>query len=94
MRYTVYGVGSSAIAWIIAIPIVIIFQCNPVAFFWNQNIPGGKCIDTNSFYFASGVLSSITLVTVLLLPLPIVARLKITMAKKLGLAGSFSLGAL
>ena len=94
MKNTVYGVGIATVAWLIASTLVIIFQCTPIPYFWNEKIPGGHCIDANPFYFAAGITSTVAMITVLFLPLPIILRLKTTTPKKLGLAGSFILGAL
>lgn len=93
MKRTVYSVGIFTMAWLIASALTIIFQCTPVPFFWNEKISGGHCIDGNPFYFAIGITSTVAMITVLFLPLPIIIQLKTSTAKKLGLAGSFILGA-
>lgn len=93
MKNTVYSVGIFTIAWLLASALTIIFQCTPVPFFWNEKISGGHCIDANPFYFAVGITSTVAMITVLFLPLPIILQLKTSTAKKLGLAGSFILGA-
>ena len=93
LRNTVYGVGVLTIAWLVAITVAVVFQCNPIQFFWNHEIVGGKCIHTNRFYFAAGVTSTVAIIFVLFLPLPIILRLKTTDTKKFGLAASFILGA-
>ena len=93
LRNTIYGIGVLTIAWLIAITLTVVFQCNPIRFFWNPKIAGGKCIQTNRFYFSAGITSTVAIIFVLFLPLPIILRLKTTNAKKLGLAASFILGA-
>lgn len=79
--------------WLIAITLTVVFQCNPIHFFWNPTIAGGKCIHANRFYFSAGITSTVAIIFVLFLPLPIILRLKTTNTKKFGLAVSFVLGA-
>ncbi|KAL8784508.1 MAG: hypothetical protein Q9195_009018 [Heterodermia aff. obscurata] len=93
LRNTIYGIGVLTIAWLIAVTLTVVLQCNPVRFFWNPKIPGGTCIHTNRFYFAAGLTSTVAIIFVLFLPLPIILRLKTTNTKKFGLAASFILGA-
>ena len=93
LRNVIYGIGVLTVAWLIAITLTVVLQCNPIPFFWNPKIAGGKCIHANRFYFAAGLTSTIAIVTVLFLPLPIILRLKTTNTKKFGLAASFILGA-
>lgn len=94
MRLTVYAIGTFMVAWTTSSLIVIICQCTPVKFFWDREIEGGHCINANAFYFAIGLISTIVMVSVLFLPLPIIWHLHVSMTKKLGLAFSFTLGVL
>lgn len=45
-------------------------------------------------YFSSAVISGLTILAVLLLPLPVVYKLQTSKSKKIGLAFSFSAGIL
>ena len=94
MRLSVYGLTAFTIAWVLAMMLVVIFQCNPVQFFWNREIPGGHCINANDFYFAMAVVSTVVLVTVLFLPVPIIWTLQISYTRRLGLAFVFTIGVL
>ena len=71
-----------------------IFQCRPVAAFWNHTIQNVKCIDLPAFTVASGVLNLMTDVLILCLPLPMVWGLNTTRAQKVTLTGIFLLGVL
>ena len=94
LRNTVYGVGALTLAWIVAISLVVVFQCHPIPDFWNPKMKDdGKCIKRNQFYFTAGLTSTVAILAVLFLPLPIILKLKTTTVKKVGLAGSFVLGA-
>ena len=94
LRRSVYGIGAFILAWTIATTLMVIFQCRPVECFWDRESDGGSCIDANPAYFATGLISSVTLVVGLLLPLPIIWKLQISYLRKLGLGLSFSIGAL
>ena len=63
-------------------------------FLWDRETIVGICKDADTFYFISGLLSTITIVVVLLSPLPIIWKLQVSNLRKLGLAFSFTAGAL
>ena len=94
MRLSVYALTAFTIAWVFAMVIVVIFQCAPVQFFWNREIVGGHCINANDFYFAMAVVSTVVLVAVLFLPVPIIWKLQISYTRRLGLAFVFTIGVL
>ncbi|EPS41737.1 hypothetical protein H072_4340 [Dactylellina haptotyla CBS 200.50] len=68
----------------------IIFQCTPIDY-WNDPI-FAKCIDRSASFIAGGVLIVVTDVMVLLLPIPIIWKLKLPIRSRLGVIGIFSLG--
>ena len=94
MKYTVYGFSALTTIWTIVMALVIIIQCTPVQYFWNREIPGGKCIDADAYYFSTGLSSTIIMVLVLALPLPLIWKLQISLSRRFGLAVIFLMGAL
>ena len=94
MRLSVYALTAFEIAWVLVEVIVLIFQCAPVQFFWNREIPGGHCINADDFYFATSVVITVVLIAVLLLPVPIVWNLQASYTRRLGLAFVFTIGVL
>ena len=94
MKYAVYGLSALIITWTIVISLVVVVQCNPVQYFWNRSIPGGKCINNDAYYFATGLSSTIIMITVLALPLPLIWKLQVSLSRRLGLAVIFLMGAL
>lgn len=40
-------IGALVIAWSLALIFLIVFNCKPIAYFWDKSIPGGQCINTN-----------------------------------------------
>lgn len=94
IRRSIYGIGTFMLCWTIATTLVINFQCITVQHFWNRKILKGSCINANDFYFAVSPTSTIVLIAVLFLPVPIIWKLQGSKTKRLGLALSFTIGAL
>lgn len=89
-----YGLIVFTIGWVFAMMVGIILQCTPVQYFWNREIAGGHCMNANAFYFAMGVISTVVLVAVLFLPVPILCMLQVSSARRVGLASVFTIGVL
>ena len=94
MRMAVYITSAWNTVWTISTVLVTIFACGPVERIWNPERYGGHCIDQSVFYFTRSLISTLTNLVVLLLPLPIVWKLQVSTSRKLGLTISFSIGAL
>lgn len=93
-RVAVYiGTASVFCQWF-SLTLTSIFQCQPVAAFWNRRIQGAKCIDLPRFTIVSGVLNLLTDVLILCLPIPMVWGLHTTNIQKVTLTGLFLLGIL
>ncbi len=92
MRMVSYITGAIMWGFCIASTIVDIDTCAPVSYYWNKNIPNGRCIDTNVFYIVGSSMQLVTDLTVLILPLPVVWSLNTGTTKKIGLSVVFLLG--
>ena len=68
-----------------------IFQCNPVRKAIDKTIPG-TCINMTQFWYANAGFSISTDIIILLLPMPLVYKLKITGQQKLALVAVFMIG--
>lgn len=79
--------------WIVDL-FVAIFECTPVAFYWDLSIKGGTCIDQNAFYRWNGVANLLIDFLVLSLPIPMIWRLSLPTKEKVSLSGIFLLGLL
>ncbi|EDU49287.1 integral membrane protein [Pyrenophora tritici-repentis] len=80
------------IATWISYTVAPVFQCTPFAFNWKSDIPGGKCFNFQLFAQSSSVPNIATDVGVLLLPLRMVWRLKISIHRRIGLLLIFLTG--
>jgi hypothetical protein len=82
-------ISLSAISFIFT----FIFQCTPISHFWNKT-DGGFCVNRTQFYIVSGGINIATDVFILLLPMPLLWKLKTSTSQKIGLTMIFLLGGL
>ncbi|KAJ5170013.1 uncharacterized protein N7500_002796 [Penicillium coprophilum] len=67
--------------------------CQPVSYFWTQfSGSKGKCINVNQFFLALGILNMLNDFIVLIIPFPRIARLQMTLRKKLAICGIMAVG--
>ncbi|KLJ11087.1 hypothetical protein EMPG_13607 [Blastomyces silverae] len=82
-------IGAHGIAFVLA----TIWQCDPMAGFWDKSIPGFQCVNNHPFWLSFSVINISTDVVMLVLPVQEVLRLKRRRREKFGLVLVFSLGA-
>lgn len=87
-------------AWIIVILYYIVdfsvavFECKPVAYFWNKKIEGGTCINQNQFFRWNGVANLLIDFMILTLTMPLIWSLNLKDRQKASLSAVFLLGTL
>lgn len=91
-RLALYVSTVVIICWYLSVVIATIFQCVPVAAFWDGNIKNAKCMELLHFSTASGVTNFLTDVMILCLPMPMVWMLHTNRTQKMTLTGIFLLG--
>jgi len=70
-----------------------VFQCRPVRAFWTfPPIASQRCLDEGWLTLASGVANNIADIIVVILPIPLVARLSLPLRQRAGAIGLISLG--
>jgi hypothetical protein len=79
---------------LIGLIVGLCLRCTPIMFIYNHAVRG-HCIfsDTDAYYSIGGV-SLVTDFLVLIMPLPVVWKLRISPLKKLGISAMFGLGAM
>ncbi|KAL2413616.1 hypothetical protein ABEF95_002965 [Exophiala dermatitidis] len=82
---TIYGVSAFFVS---------IFSCQPIAYSWNSNIHGGKCIDFLAFWLFNASFNSATDIIVCALPIPVLKALQLPRKQMAILTCIFLLGAL
>ncbi|CAF9938329.1 hypothetical protein IMSHALPRED_000764 [Imshaugia aleurites] len=96
-RRIISACGAFVLAFGTTSTIVFIFECTPVDHFWvglggGLRQIGGRCINFINFLLVNGSINTVTDFALLLLPLPILWRLKASMLQKYILTGIFITG--
>jgi hypothetical protein len=90
-RVAAYVALGFAIAWSISAFIIGLTICRPIAAFWDPALPGGKCGDLVTAFAVIGWLDVALDVFIFLIPLPIVWKLQVPLANKIGVFCIFAL---
>ena len=93
LRWTFIGTGIFSVCWTLSNLLGLIFQCQPVSYFWNKDLEGSCFTNTPGFYFAEGLISAFIVLILFLLPIPIIWKLNLVRTKRIELVFSFSIGA-
>lgn len=89
-RFTVatYVIGFVVVATGLATMLGSVLKCIPMARNWDHNVPG-RCIDELTFARYTSIPNVVTGFAMLILPLPMVWRLKISVHQKIALTATF-----
>ncbi|KAG9231117.1 hypothetical protein BJ875DRAFT_129805 [Amylocarpus encephaloides] len=93
-QHAAYAIGailvvSMIVAWVLASVI-----CVPFAYNWDESIEGGRCLNKGLLYALMSIPNIGTDVAIFVLPLPVVWKLKMGRAQKIGLTITFVTGSL
>lgn len=90
-----YAILAYVIAVTIASIVIILTQCRPIAYTWNEPLGAeGSCLNLRALEIGRGALLAIADVMLLVLPMPILWSLHIQPRKKIMLCALFALGLL
>ena len=88
-----YAVVSATVLWGVGSFIFnAFFPCIPISGFWDLTIPRTQCVDPFTVFEIGTVGDLVNDLMILLLPLPQVLKLHVTIAKRLLICLSFTLG--
>lgn len=93
-RWSCYGGVGVVTAWGLAYVFLTIFQCEPIASFWDITIKNPKCLDKEGLWMSYAIINIIFDLLILALPIYPLTRLRLQRAKKIGLLAVFGMGAL
>ncbi|KAJ5171305.1 uncharacterized protein N7500_004088, partial [Penicillium coprophilum] len=79
--------------WGTAYVFLTIFQCKPIASFWDITIKNPKCLNKEGLWMSYSVINIIFDLLILALPIYPLSRLRLQRAKKIGLLVVFGMGA-
>ncbi|KAI9850046.1 MAG: hypothetical protein M1838_006161 [Thelocarpon superellum] len=93
VRVFLWVLGTLMVMWFTGAFFAALFTCNPISYFWDRAIGGaGTCFDTEVYYNFNGGLNVFTDLILLLLPVPIVLKLKMRRGEKFGILFIFLIG--
>jgi len=72
--------------------VTAIFMCHPVAYFWDNSIAHGYCINRFNFWFAYSAIGIVLDISIAVVPLPLLRKVPLTTPKKMALMVAFALG--
>lgn len=93
-RYACYtGLGLISV-WGMAYVFLTIFQCKPIACFWDKTIKNPECLDKEGLWMSYSIINLVFDVAIIALPIYPLSQLRLQRGKKIGLLVIFGLGAL
>lgn len=95
-RYICYSMMAFMIVYLMIFFFLFAFNCNPPARTWHLLgwTGGGSCFDNIKTSYAVGGINIFTDIVILIMPLPLIYRLQLKLAQKLGLIAIFGTGIL
>ena len=93
-RYACFATMAACVGYGIAFLLVSVFQCQPIDLAWNHwdGEHPGKCNDINAQGWTSAALNVVLDIVVLVLPMPVIAKLELNKRKKALVVLMFSTG--
>jgi hypothetical protein len=82
------------VASTLAFLLVTVFQCHPIAYVWNKDLKGGKCINYNAVAWANAAINIQQDLLIIFLPVNALRRLQLNLKKKIGMYAMFGVGGL
>ena len=78
----------------VTIAFLLAFQCRPINFFWTRwdKHPGGTCLAPPPILWGNTVFTMVLDLWVLLMPLPYVARLQLSVKRRIGISFMLAVG--
>ncbi|KAI3395067.1 hypothetical protein diail_1824 [Diaporthe ilicicola] len=93
-RRQVYLVVTIVSMYWVAIVLADIFNCIPFKYSWISSMsPAPYCFNFNLFWFSTGIIETVLDVVIISLPVSMVAKLHLSVKKRIGIGGVFLLGA-
>jgi hypothetical protein len=92
-RKWLYTLGALSAVWWLLITLVSVFQCDPVAKAWNNELEG-YCHNYLHLFIGIQVANILLDIAILVLPISAVMKLQMARANKISVAGTFALGGL
>ncbi|KAL5332524.1 hypothetical protein BJX70DRAFT_404501 [Aspergillus crustosus] len=93
-RYLIYTIAFLITGYSIALTLALIFGCSPLQKSWNPRITEGSCISQNGVYLATAITNSVSDLVLIVIPVPIVVKLRLGFWRRIGVVCMFGVGGL
>ena len=91
LRYVLWITGALSVLWLVAAVFIAGFQCTPTYKAWDTAV-SGTCIGTFQWWLPTATISATIDLIILLIPMPLLWKLRLRPLKKFGLLWVFALG--
>lgn len=81
-RYSIYVLHMACFLWVVGLIISALLECRPLRKVWKPSSVDGSCSNTQTLWLGSVIPSLIIDVAILMLPVPIILRLKMKASRK------------
>lgn len=92
MRLAVWLTGGFIVAFNVGSFFAGLAICSPIAYNWDQTIPGGHCGSQQNYYYAMGFINLVVDLAIIAIPMPFLYKLLLPTPKKLLAMGMFGVG--
>lgn len=93
-KFVCYGALLFILFPSVAIILVTIFSCQPVAYFWDRDIPNGTCLDVSALAYANSGFAVAQDTTLILMPIFMLWGLNMSRKKKIFIGLMFAVGSI
>ncbi|GKZ28303.1 hypothetical protein AbraIFM66950_003559 [Aspergillus brasiliensis] len=87
-RYVIFVVTFVIASYTIALTLGLIFPCQPIAKNWDLTITTGHCVNRVGFYLATAITNTVSDIVLIIIPIPVIAKLKVPLIQKLGIGST------
>ncbi|KAI0395621.1 hypothetical protein F5Y17DRAFT_189726 [Xylariaceae sp. FL0594] len=87
-----YALAAICVAWFVVIEGLVLGTCQPVAFTWNRNMPGGHCVNVRAAFVSVGAIDLVIDAATVCLPVREVSKLELSRRKRVAVLTVFLLG--
>ncbi|VUC26044.1 unnamed protein product [Clonostachys rosea] len=91
--YLCYITIAVTLCYLVSVIVEAFALCSPVEFNWDKNIPDGNCEHQSVAFLAAAITNLLIDAFIVALPMPMLFGLRMSLQKRLSIAGMFSLGA-
>ena len=91
-QYLCHGTIAVTLCYFASVIVEAFALCTPVEFNWDKSIPGGSCEHQSAAFLGAAITNLLVDAFIVALPMPMLLGLRMTLQKRLAIAGMFSLG--